>query len=191
LNATRLIVNWFGLAGGVATIAVIIFSVLMGVPWWQLAIGHGVGQINVSPLRFGFDLLGDPVSLPLIFFLNLVSLLLLTMAAAGLLVYSIIPNRKYSKQLLGFAYKKPLYTVVLFIGSLLVATVAVGNFLEDNIPISGEATLLLPASISQGAKVSVPIVTGFTWVFYLVLAATVFCIAARFYDKRIASLHQL
>jgi hypothetical protein len=47
-------VNWFGLAGGVSTIVVIVVSLFY--PWWQLTVGEDLLKANASPVNtnFGF-----------------------------------------------------------------------------------------------------------------------------------------
>ena len=101
----QLRVNWLGLAGGVTTIVVVIVSLFY--PWWQLTVGENLAKANVSPLNTNFNLLGTTFTIPLIWALNVVSLLTLVASGIAMVVYSIIPTKSYSKHLLGFAYKKP------------------------------------------------------------------------------------
>jgi hypothetical protein len=175
-------INWFGLAGGIVTIILVIAS-LMVAPWWQLGIGQGLGQANLSPLNFSFSLLGTPVTIPLIWFLNVACTLSLIASAIAILIYSVIPTRHFSEHLLGFAYNKPLITVIIFLASLFVVTYLAGTMFQASIPLAGSTNLTLESS---EATVNVLVTTGFTWVFWLGIIATTLCIVARIYHGRIA-----
>jgi hypothetical protein len=186
MNAKK--INWFGLAGGVAIIAVVVFSLGYALPWWQLTAGQGntpFAQANVSPLNFGLSFLGTVIAIPLSWFLNLASILSLVASAIAILIYSFTPEKNYSKHLLGFAYKKPLITLILFVGSLIAVTTLAGMFLPFSLPVTGSTTASLD---SEGISISIPITTTFTWVFWLAIVAAALCIAARIYHKRIVSI---
>jgi len=176
--------NWLGLAGAIATFAVVILSLAFASPWWQLKVGQELGQADISPLNFNVSLLGTSISIPIIWFLNLACQLSLMACAIALLVYSVVPEKKYSKSLLGFAYKKPLIIIIFFLASLFIATNFAGMLLRLNIPIAGSTTITLDVG---DATLGIPISTGFTWVFWLAVIAGGLCIAARFYHKRIVS----
>src|SRR3989304_2541056 len=110
-------INWFGLAGGITTIVVIITSMVY--PWWQLTIGEGLIQANASPVNTNFGFLGTAFTVPFIWALNIVSLLMLVASGVAMLVYSVFPAKPFSKHLLGFGYKKPLFTLLFFVIGLL------------------------------------------------------------------------
>jgi len=177
-------INWLGLAGGVTTLAIVMISFTGASSWWQLAAGQGMIQANISPLSFNSSILGGSFTIPIILFLNLVSQLSLLASAISMLIYSIIPEKGYAKHLLGFAYKKPLIVVIIFLASILIATYFAGMLFNINVPLMGSATLTL--SIGE-ASIEIPVETGFTWVFWLAITASALCLAARFYHKRIVS----
>ena len=116
-------INWFGLAAGIITLIVLVVSLF--VPWWQLTIGDKLLQVNASPLNTNFGLLDLHFTVPLLWAWNLVSVLIFAAAGVVMLVYSIFPTRSYSKELLGFSYKKPLYILIsFFIGLLIMIAIA-------------------------------------------------------------------
>jgi len=178
--------NWFGLAGGITTIALIIVSLFY--PWWQVTAGGGLVNANVSPLNTSFNFLGTRFTIPLIWALNLASLFSLVASGIAMLVYSIIPTKAYSKHLLGFAYKKPLFAVLFFVIVLFALTVIIQAAFSLYIPLIGSATATLPETMTYGAKVEVFISTGFQWPFWLAALAAGLCLAARLYHKRIATV---
>jgi hypothetical protein len=178
-------INWFGLAGGVTTIVLILVSLYN--PWWQLTVGEDLVKANVSPLNTNFDFLGTTFTIPLIWALNIVSILSLVTSGIAILVYSIIPTRSYSKHLLGFAYKKPLFTLLFFVVSLFVLTLLIQALLNFNVPLMGSTTATLPTALTRDITISVLISAGFQWSFWLATVPAGLCIAARIYHKRITT----
>ena len=182
----KLRLNWVGLAGGVTTIVVVVVSLFY--PWWQLRVGDGLVTANVSPLNTSCDVLGASVSMPLIWAVNIASLLSFLASGITMIIYSLMPRKSYSKTLLGFAYKKPLYTVLIFVIFLLASTLIVQALLQFSVPLAGSASSTFPIPLVQGANVSVSISAGFQLPFWLAIAAAGLCIGARIYHKRVASV---
>src|SRR4030066_1845962 len=178
-------INWFGLSGGAITIVVIIVSLFY--PWWQLTVGDDFLKANASPVNTNFGFLGTSFTIPLIWALNIVSLLSLTASSIVMLIYSFIPTKPYSKHLLGFAYKKPLFTVLFFVVGLLIITLLFGTILSINVPLMGSTTITLPTVITSGVTISFPVSAEFQWPFWLAAVAAGLCLAARLYHKRVAT----
>ena len=181
-------VNWLGLAGGVTTIVVVIVSLFY--PWWQLRVGDGLLTANASPLNTNFNVLGTTFTMPLVWAINLVSILTLIASSITMIVYSLFPAKSYSKQLLDFAYKKPLFMLVSFVVVLFVLTLLVQVLLKLSVPLAGSVTSTFPIPFIQGTTISVLISTGFQWPFWLAVVAAGLCIAARLYHKRVASIQK-
>ncbi|HKZ88436.1 MAG TPA: hypothetical protein VJ066_04680 [Candidatus Bathyarchaeia archaeon] len=184
-------INWFGIAGGAGTIALIVVSLF--VPWWIFKIGSGLTagtgliEANISPLNANFTGIGtDSFTVPLIWALNLTTLLTLTFGGIIMLIYSFMPMKPYSKRLLDFSYKKPLYAVAFFVTSLVIITFLTKGLLGFNIPIVGSANVQLPQAMTSGVSISVLVSADLLWPFWLSLAVAGLCIAARLYHRRIA-----
>ena len=177
--------NWFGLAGGALTIALVAISLFT--PWWQLTAGENIAQVNISPFTIGFSLFGTAFTIPLIGALNLASILSFAIAGIVMLIYSVIPTKPYSKYLLGFAYYKPLATLIFFVVVLFGLTAVMQALVNLNIPLAGTATSTLPTSMTPGITISVLVSTGFLWPFWLAAVASGLCIAARLYHRKIAN----
>ena len=103
-----------------------------------------------------------------------------------MLIYSLIPVKPYSKELLSFGYRKPLYTVILYLAGLLVMTFATQSFLGKGIPITGTTNLALPSNMTMGANISVLVSSAFQWPFYLAIVAAGLCLTARVYHTKLA-----
>ena len=175
--------NWFALAGGVTTILMIAASLVS--PWWQLTIGDDLMTVNASPVNMNMGFLDTSFTIPFIFALNIVSILSLIASAIAMLIYSLVPRKSWSMHLLGFGYKKPLYTVLFFIIGLLVTTVICQAVLNFTIPLMGSATSTLPIPIAN-ITLTVLLSAGFQWSFWLAIAAAALCIAARIYHGKVA-----
>jgi hypothetical protein len=113
-------VNWFGFAAGIITLIVLVVSLF--IPWWQLTVGDNLMNINASPVNTNFGLFGTQFTLPLISALNIVSVLIFTSGGLAMLFYSVKPTKSFSKQLLVFSYKKPLFSIIAFDSGLMILT---------------------------------------------------------------------
>jgi hypothetical protein len=179
-------INWFGLAGGVTTLAMI--AVSMVYPWWQLTVGDDLLKVNASPVNTNFGLLDASFTIPFIWALNIVGLLTLLLSGVAMLVYSIMPTKSFSKPLLDFGYKKPLFTFLFFIIGLLVVTVILQSVLSINLPLMGSARSTVPIPFASGVTVGILLSAGFQWSFWLAAVAAGLCIAARFYHGKVAAV---
>ena len=178
------VINWFGVAAGITTLLVVVVSLF--VPWWQLTVGEDLVQVNASPVNTNFGLFGTPFTVPLIWALNLVSILTLVASGSIMLLYSVVPTKSYAKELLGFSYKKPLYVLVAFLASL-VALMSIAGALGLNLQLMGTANVSLPANFTSGANISASVSAVFLFPFWLAIAAAVLCIGARLYHRRVVA----
>jgi hypothetical protein len=176
--------NWFGLAGGVTTLLVIAASIFY--PWWQLTVGDDLMKINASPVNTNFGVLDTSFTIPFIWALNIVSILTLLASGIAMLIYSLIPRKSYSKHLLGFGYKKPLFTVLFFVIGLVIITVILQAVLRINVPLMGSTTSTLPIPFVSGVTLSFLLTAAFQWSFWLAVVAAALCIAARLYHRKVA-----
>jgi NADH:ubiquinone oxidoreductase subunit 6 (subunit J) len=175
--------NWFGIAGGITIILLIAISLF--VPWWQLTVGDSLIAANVSPLYTNFELIGNSFTIPLLWAINLASILYLTAGGIVMLIYSIKPTKSYSKRLLGFSYRKPLYFVVFFVIGLVALTLIIQTMFNLSVSLMGSNEIALPSNMTQGVNISVLVSAGFLWPFWLAVVSAGLCVAARLYHKRI------
>jgi hypothetical protein len=155
------------------------------VPWWELSVGDGLVKANVSPLYTNFNFVGYWFTVPLLWALNLGSVLSMAAGGVAMLIYSLYPGKSYSKNLLGFGYKKPLISVLIFVIILVVLTQTVNAYFGLSVPLVGSALSVLPQSMTYGTIVTVLISANFQWPFFLAAAAAGLCIVGRFYHKKL------
>ena len=178
--------NWFGLAGGATTLLLI--AVSLAYPWWQLTVGDDLFTVNASPVNMNLGFLDASFTIPFIWALNIVSILTLLVSGIAMLIYSILPRKSYSMHLLGFGYKKPLFTVLFFIIGLIATTMICQAVLNLNIPLMGSTTSTLPIPFVSGITLTVLLSAGFQWSFWLAIVAAALCIAARLYHGKVAAV---
>jgi hypothetical protein len=178
--------NWFGLAGGVTTILVIVVSLFY--PWWQLTVGDNLMKINASPVNTNFGFLDTSFTIPFIWALNIIGLLTLLLSGIAMIIYSIMPAKSFAKPLLDFGYKKPLFTFLFFVIGLVIVAVILQTVLSINLPLMGSATSTVPIPFASGITLRVLLSAGFQWSFWLAAVAAGLCIAARLYHRKVAAV---
>lgn len=178
--------NLLGLAAGISTFVLIAISLY--VPWWQFTVGKPtLAQLNFSPLNLNLSLLGKSITMPLIWAINLATTLTLAAGGIVMLIYSVKPNKSYSKQLLGFGWKKPLYAVIFFVIEVVGVITVANMFAGLNLPINGSAALQPPQGMLPGGmNFSVDVLAAFQWPFYLAIVVAALCVAARIYHRKIS-----
>ncbi len=176
------VINWYGFAAGVLTIVVLAVSLF--IPWWQLTVGDNLIKVNASPVNTNFGLFGANFTLPLLWALNIVSVLTFSTSGLIMLAYSINPTKPYAKMLLGFSYKKPLYSLVTFLSSLIIIT-SVCSLIDIDIPIVGSDTMNLPSSVAMGISINAKVSGSFQLPFWLAIITAGLCIFARLRHSRV------
>jgi len=176
-------INWFALIGGILILLLLPISIYFS--WWQLTIGKNLLTVNVSPVNTNITLFGNQFSSPLFWAMNITGSLTFLASGIIMLIYALVPAKPYSKDLLSFAYRKPLYIVIFYLACLLVMTFAAQAFLGQGIPITGSANLTLPSSMTMGANISILVTSAFQWPFFLAIVAAALSIIARIYHTKI------
>lgn len=172
------VINWLGLIGGFSSILLVVLSFYA--PWWRLTIGEDLLVVNISPFNFNFNFLGVSFIIPVILAINLSSIFMLLVGGIIMIAYSLSPSKTYSKQLLCFAYKKPIYSVILFLAGIIIVNLILNLMFNFNIPIQGDSQVNY---VVQAVAVIIPVKTSFYWPFWFAIATAVICIAARIYHR--------
>ena len=197
---SRKTMNWFALAAGALMLVVVILSMLT--PWWKLQIGSGSGlvTINANPFYTNFGVLRLNFVIPILFALNIGIMVLFAVSGVVFIIYSVKPAKSYSKQLLSYGWKRPLYTVIGFIVTMIVILYVVPDIINTMAhasmvpvpiaPLMGSSVIQLPSGMFGGSnsiQIGVTLITTFEYTFYLGLVATALGIVARVYHGRIVS----
>ena len=177
--------NWFALVGGI--LLLILLPISIYVSWWKLTVGENLVTVNASPVNTNFNLMGTQFNPGLVWAANLTSILTFLACGIIMLIYAFIPSKPYSKDLLSFAYRKPLYIVIIYIAALLITAFITQSALGIGVPISGTSTIALPQNLIMGAHVSAVISSAFQWPFWLAIVAVGLCITARIYHTKFSA----
>lgn len=170
-------INFVALAAGISSLLLIAISIF--VPWWQFSASSPANfKLNFSPVNFSMSHSGASIAVPLVLALNIACLLILLASGVTLTIYAIKPTKAYSKQLLGFGYKKPIFTLVAFIAILIAVPIIIQIFTGMSVPVNGSA-IVSPHGSNQSASVSAVL----NWPFYFAIAVTGLSVAARFYHR--------
>jgi hypothetical protein len=173
-------ISFVGLAAGISSL--ILVGISLFIPWWQLTGGDPANfQVNFSPVNFSLSHSGVVVAIPLILALNIACLLTLLASGIVLTIYAVKPCESYSKQLLGFGYRKPLYIVVAFIAVLIALPLIIQSFAGFSLPVNGSATIT-PSGSDGSANVSAVL----EWPFYFSIVVAGLSVAARLVHGKIA-----
>lgn len=128
-------INFIALAAGISSLLLIAISYF--VPWWQFKAGSPANfQLNFSPVNFSISHSGGSIVVPLVLALNIACLLTLLAGGITLTIYALKPTQSYSKQLLGFGYKKPIYTLVTFIAILIAVPILIQFVTGVSVPLT-------------------------------------------------------
>lgn len=185
--------NWFGIAGSISIFSLIVISVF--VPWWQVSVGsvdNPLATFQVSPMSNNFSFLGQTFTFPLIMAINISVIISLLAGGIAILIYAINPKKSYSKKLLDFSYRKPLYALLIFVIGLIITVALTKSMSGLDVPLTGSTNSAVDGSIIQSLLGDISITNilftaGFQWPFYLVIVSVIFCIIAKYYDKKFLS----
>jgi hypothetical protein len=190
--------NWFGLAAGVLMLVVVALSIFT--PWWKLQIGSGSGfvTVNANPFYTNFSVLSLYFVIPILFAINIASIALFIASGVIFIIYSVKPTESYSKHLLSYGWKRPLYTVIgfmvvivvtLYVVPIIINMVAGSSMVPSPmVPLMGSSVLQLSTSMfGSSIQIGVPVITTFEYTFYLGVVSAVLGIVARVYHGRIVS----
>lgn len=172
-------VNIFGLLTGF----LMLYLALAPEPWWVAKGGAGGEALHayLSPFMFDLTILGKPVEIPIVYWLNLASRIAFVLAAIETIFISIIIYQEWCKSLLSL---RALWASILFPIILAIGLKAAENLIGLSIPIYGEALLTYNLSIQDYTILSkMPIRTYFTPTFGLAVATGVISLFARGFHK--------
>jgi hypothetical protein len=177
-------ISWVALAAGVVALVVLVISLFM--PWWQLTVGNNFFNVYSSPINTNFGLNGSQFTVPIIWAWNLSNILLFASGGIVMLLYAFRPTKPYSKDLLNFSYKKPLYALISFTIGLIVIVVLAGVF-GVNFPLmgAGNVKFTFPSFIPISGSITTSVNATFLLPFWLAIAAAALCVAARVYHGRL------
>ena len=170
-----------GVVSGVITLGLAI----VGGPWWVTLGGAGGEAFHaaISPFAFDISIIGNPLDIPVIFWLNVAARIAFILAGLEITVASIFVKKTWSKS---FISLRALWTSLLFLISTYIGLTALQRILGISIPLYGQSLLTYTLPIQDltiTAEVSTQ--TYFTTTFELALVGGILAIVARIIHGRL------
>jgi hypothetical protein len=132
--------NRFNLLG-IASSLLLFYTALSNSPWWTMAGGMGdefTFSAEVSPFNIAVEVLGKPVTVPILPYLNLAARLSILLAAVTIFVGSLLAGKPWSKPLMSL---RGLTLPILFLAGLFIGLNLAKSFVGVGLPLVGKFTL--------------------------------------------------
>lgn len=168
--------NAIGLLAGV----MLIYVALSGRPWWAIvggAVEEPTFAAEVSPFRVSILILGKPVEVAILPYLNLAATLTFLLASARVIAGSLLLRKGWSKPLVPLT---GLVMPIVFVPILWLGLRASEAYLRVVIPLIGEFNLLFSLAYDgEVVRVHVPSRAILTHEYYVALAVGALLLAAK------------
>lgn len=170
-----------GVVSGVITLGLAI----VGGPWWVTVGGTGgeAFHAGISPFAFDISIMGNPLNIPVIYWLNVAARIAFILAGLEITVASILVKKSWSKS---FISLRALWTSLLFFISIYIGLTVLQRILGISIPLYGQSLLTYTFPIQSLAfTVEVSTQAYFTTTFELALIGGILAIVARIIHGRL------
>jgi len=172
---------------GLVSALLLFYTVSSNKPWWRMAGGVGdekTFSAEISPFNIALEILGKPVTVPILPYLNLAARLSILLAAATILTGSLLASKPWSKPMMSM---KGLLLPILFPGGLFIGLSLASSYIGANLPLMGESTLkyeIQYGGLSISTETAVNAVL--TEEYWIALAAGIFSAFTKAIHNRIA-----
>jgi hypothetical protein len=126
---------------GIASSIPLLYVALSNNPWW-VAYGGLDGEYTfsaeVSPFNIAVQVLGKPVTVPILPYLNLAARLSISLAAVTIFAGSLLAGKPWSKPLMSL---RGLTLPILFLAGLFIGLNPAKSFVGVGLPLVGKFTL--------------------------------------------------
>lgn len=171
---------------GILSALLFFYISLSNKPWWTITGGlNGEHSFSaeISPFTFEAQILGKPLTLPIMPYLILASKLTMLLAAATILTGSFLPTKPWSKPLMSI--RGALLPIIFPIG-ISIGLQMVRSYTGMDIPIVGNFTLNYSISHDhQSISTHTPSTTALTPEYWIALAAGAIAVLARILQSKI------
>jgi len=177
--------------GLVAGIALVILPFLEA--WWRFSLGTDALIIATSPFLVQVESFGNAISSPLLASLNIALKIVMIYYGALLIAGSVLraqeERRSISNILVRVSARKFLWLVVLFVVSVAITDFIINQAfalmgVHAQVPYFAGTT---PVSLQVGPlSMTVPVIQGFTLMFWVAVVVAVISLVAYFYQEHVA-----
>jgi hypothetical protein len=139
---------------------------------------------EVSPFNIAVQVLGKPVTVPILPYLNLAARLSILLAAVTIFVGSLLARKPWSKPLMSL---RGLTLPILFLAGLFIGLNAVKQLAGVSLPLAGKSTLKYSIPYAGGRISTETLVEAtLTQEYWIALAAGVLSALAKAVQNRVA-----
>lgn len=139
---------------------------------------------NISPFNIAVEVLGKPLTVPILPYLNLAARLSIILAAATILAGSFLANESWSKPMMSV---RGMMLPIIFICGLFIGLRMAGSYLDLSIPLTGEFTLKYTIQYGEfNIATETPATATITNKYWIAIAAGVISILAKALQGRMA-----
>jgi hypothetical protein len=172
---------------GIASSIPLLYVALSNNPWW-VAYGGRDGEhtfsAEVSPFNIAVQVLGKPVTVPILPYLNLAARLSILLAAVTIFAGSLLARKPWSKPLMSL---RGLTLPILFLAGLFIGLNAVKQLAGVSLPLAGKSTLKYSIPYAGGRISTETLVEAtLTQEYWIALAAGVLSALAKAVQNRVA-----
>jgi len=177
-------VNTLGVAGSL----LLLYVVLSDKPWWILT-GGSSGErailIELSPFTFTMEVLGRPLTIPVVFYVNLAAKLSILLAIATTALGSILASKPWSNPMI--SVKGLILPILFIVGVFTLPQIAQLTVGLSGIPILGESNMRYAFKSGEAeVVVEIPLKSEITIHYWIALVAGIISIPAKILQGRIA-----
>ena len=172
---------------GLASAILLFYTALSEKPWWKMTgglEGEGTFSAEVSPFNIALKILGKPVTVPILPYVNLAARLSILLAAATIFIGSLMAKKPWSKPLMGL---RGFILPIIFLCSLFSGLSLAGSYAGVRLPLTGESTVeyMIPYG-ELSIAVETPATAALTQEYWIALAAGILSVLAKAVHGRIA-----
>jgi len=172
---------------GLASALLLLYTASSNKPWWTMAgglEGESTFSAEVSPFNIAVRILGKPVTVPILPYLNLAARLSILLAATTILIGSLLAGKPWSRPLLSL---RGLILPIIFLAGLFFGLNMAGSYVGVSLPLTGESTLeyVIPYG-GLNIATQTPVRAALTQEYWIALAAGIISALAKAVHGRIA-----
>ena len=172
---------------GLASSLLLFYTALSNSPWWTVAgglEGERTFSAEVSPFNIAVEILGKPVTIPILPYINLAARLSILLAAATILLGSLLAKKPWSKPLMSL---RGLTLPILFLAGLFMGLNLAKSFVGVGPPLVGKFTLEYSIPYAgRNIATETLVETTLTQEYWIALAAGILSALAKIVQGRIA-----
>ena len=173
---------------GLASALLLFYTALSNKPWWTITggiEGERTFSAEVSPFNIAVEILGKPATVPILPYLNLAARLSILLAAATILLGSLLATKPWSKPLISV---RGLVLPILFLCGLFIGLSLAGSYVGVNLPLTGEFTLAYAIPYGElNIATETPVSAALTGEYWIALAAGIISVLAKTFQGKITS----